>query len=94
MAEVMSKMLSLGMDLEAVVRASTWRPAQVIGRTDLGKLSVGADADVAVFAIREGEFGFTDTKGVRRAGNRRLETELTFRAGQVVWDLNGRAATK
>ncbi len=32
----------------------------MIGRPELGTLSVGAEADVAVFKLLEGEFGFID----------------------------------
>jgi dihydroorotase len=42
MANVMSKFLNLGMSLEEVVAASTWRPAEAIGREDLGHLAEGA----------------------------------------------------
>ena len=62
-----------------------------IDRTELGHLDVGAEADVAVLAVREGDFGFLDVANGRLAGDRKLECELTVRAGEVVWDLNGRA---
>jgi dihydroorotase len=86
---VMSKFLNLGMPLKEVVRATTWTPAEVIKRPALGNLDVGAEADVAVFRLREGDFGFVDTRGFRVPGSQKLETELTVRAGNVVWDLNG-----
>lgn len=89
---VMSKMLNLGMPLTDVVRANTARAAAVIKRDDLGQLGVGTEADVAVLALRKGEFGYIDSSGGRMNGAQRLECELTIRAGQVVWDLNGRAA--
>jgi dihydroorotase len=89
---VMSKMLALGMPLNDVIRANTLRAAEVIKRADLGHLGVGTEADVAVLAIRQGEFGFIDSSGGRMAGKQKLECEVTVRAGQVVWDLNGRAA--
>jgi len=85
----MSKLLNLGMELPDVIRAATSEPARVIGREDLGHLSVGAEADVAVLRLREGDFGFADVRGDRLDGDRRLECELTLRAGRVVWDLNG-----
>ncbi|MEW6750785.1 MAG: hypothetical protein AB1505_07380, partial [Candidatus Latescibacterota bacterium] len=69
---------------------STWRPAQVIRRPDLGHLSVGAEADVAVFGITEGRFGFVDSGRARLDGRHRLECEMTVRAGRIVWDRNGR----
>ena len=92
MLNVVSKMLNMGMSLQEVIEASTWAPAKAIRRPDLGHLSEGAEADVAVFSLREGNFGFVDSRGQVRRGNRKLEAELTLRAGRVVWDLNGRAA--
>lgn len=89
LANLMSKFLALGMPLPEVIRAATWTPAQVIRREDIGHLSVGAEADVAVLRLREGEFGLADSRGYRLAASRKLEAELTIRAGEVVWDLNG-----
>ena len=57
-----------------------------------GRLSVGAEADVAVFSIRKGDFGFLDVRGTKLKGTQKLEVELTIRAGKVVWDLNGLSA--
>ena len=92
MPNLMSKMLSLGMPLEKVVRASTWNPAVEINRPELGNLSVGAEADVAVLRLEQGQFGFLDSAGARRAGTQRLVAEMTLRKGVPLWDLNGRAA--
>ncbi len=94
MTNVMSKMMELGMGLDEVVRASTWEPAQVIQRPELGNLEVGAPADVAVLDLRKGDFGFMDVDGDVRRGSQKLVTELTVRAGDVVWDLNGLAASE
>ena len=92
MATAMSKFLALGVPLAEVIRMSTAGPAESIRRADLGHLGVGAVADVAVLAVRTGEFGFLDARNLRRSGTRKLECELTLREGRVVWDLNGRAA--
>lgn len=92
MLNVMSKYLAMGMSLDDVILRATWAPAQAIGRKDLGNFSVGAPADIAVWAIREGKFGFVDAGGNRIAGDRKLEAELTLREGKVVWDLNGLTA--
>jgi dihydroorotase len=89
MANVMSKFLNMGLSIQDVILRSTWNPANVINRKELGHLSVGAVADVAVFNLRKGEFGFIDTKNVKLKGTQKLEAELTIRAGKVVWDLNG-----
>lgn len=92
MPTAMSKFLALGVPLSEVVARSTWGPAQLIRRPDLGHLDVGAVADIAVLNLREGDFGFLDVRNVRRRSRWRLECELTLREGQVVWDLNARAA--
>ena len=89
---VLSKFINLGMPLAEVIRAATWNPARCIGRTDLGHLSEGAVADIALFNLREGNFGFVDANGKRIAGKRKLECELTIREGKVVYDLNGLSA--
>ncbi|WP_405801408.1 amidohydrolase/deacetylase family metallohydrolase [Streptomyces sp. NBC_01506] len=92
MSNVMSKFLTMDMPLKDVIEASTWKPAQALGRKDLGNLSVGAPADIAVFDLEKGKFGYTDSFGLRVDGTQKLVTELTVRAGEVVWDLNGKAA--
>ncbi|GAB3010523.1 amidohydrolase/deacetylase family metallohydrolase [Cyclobacterium sediminis] len=89
MLNVVSKMMNLGMSLQEAITASTWKPAQVIQREDLGHLSEGAEADLAIFKLREGQFGFIDSSGAAFKGSKKLETELTLRAGSIVWDLNG-----
>jgi dihydroorotase len=89
LTNVMSKFLNMGMSLEDVVLRTTWNPANVIHRKDLGHLSVGADADVTVLNLRKGDFGFIDIRKTKLKGTQRLEAELTIRAGKIVWDLNG-----
>jgi dihydroorotase len=72
-----------------VVAQSTWNPAREIHREDLGSLSPGVGADVAVLRLERGSFGYTDMYGARLKSDRRLTCELTLRDGKVVWDLNG-----
>ncbi|SDM47559.1 dihydroorotase [Daejeonella rubra] len=91
MANIMSKFLNMGMSVQDVIARSTWNPALSIQRKDLGHLSVGAEADIAVFNLKNGNFGFIDSHGGSFRGTKRLEAELTIRAGKVVWDLNGLA---
>ncbi len=89
MANLMSKFLNLRLSLYEVIERSTWNPAQIIQRPELGHLSVDAVADIAVFSLVEGEFGFIDVRGDRLKGDKKLIAELTIREGTVVWDLNG-----
>lgn len=87
--DVMSKFIAMGMDLPAVIKASTQNPAEEINRPDLGTLSVGSIADIAVFNMRDGKFGFWDYTGFKMDATKKLECELTIRAGKVVYNLNG-----
>lgn len=91
MTNVMAKILNLGATLPQVIAMSTWNAAQSIHRPDLGHLSPGAEADIAVLRVDRGTFGFLDSAGARYPGTVNLAAELTLRAGKVVWDLNGRA---
>ena len=93
MSNVMSKMLTLGAPLEEVVKMSTWNPAKQIKRPELGNLDEGAEADVTVLKLEQGRFGYIDSAGASRTGDKKLVAEITIRAGRVMWDLNGRAAT-
>lgn len=92
LTNVLSKFMAMGVPLTDVIHRATWAPAQVISRPDLGHLSVGAEADIAVFKMQEGDFGFLDVRGKRIKGTKKLEAELTLRAGRIVWDLNGLGA--
>jgi dihydroorotase len=94
MLTCMSKFLALGMDLQSVIKASTATPALEIKREELGNLSVGAGADVAILSIRKGEFGLFDYTGYKIKSDQKLECELTLRNGEVVYDLNGIANVK
>ena len=89
MLTTMSKFMSMGMDLQSVIKASTWTPARVIKREELGNLSVGAEADIAILNVRKGEFGLFDVAGERIETDEKLECEMTIRAGRIVYDLNG-----
>ncbi len=89
MLNVMSKFLAMGLTLDEVILRSTWNPAREIHHQELGNLSVGAPADVAVLRLENGAFGFTDTFGARLSGKQKLVCELTVRDGKVAYDLNG-----
>ena len=92
MLNIMSKYMAIGMSLEDAIKRATWNAATSIKREDLGNLDEGAVADIAVLSLLNGNFGFVDAAGNRLDGNRKLEAELTIRAGKIVWDLNGLSA--
>lgn len=89
MLHTMSKFLAMGMPLEELIWRSTSRPAQVIGHPELGTLSQGADADIAVFRKLEGAFSYVDCGQATLAGSQKLECLLTLRAGQIVYNPDG-----
>ncbi|NNE76867.1 MAG: amidohydrolase/deacetylase family metallohydrolase [Pricia sp.] len=89
---VMSKFLNMDMPVNEIIAATTWHPAQIIKKEELGHMSEGAVADVTLLNLREGDFGFIDTQGKRMKGNKKLECEVTIREGKVVYDLHGLAA--
>ena len=91
MLHTVSKMLNLGMSLNDLIYRSTVAPAREIGHPELGTLGEGAEADVAVIALREGRFGYWDCGRGKMIGDRKLECLMTIRAGKVVYDLEGRA---
>lgn len=89
MQTTMSKILNCGMPLQEVIYRSTVTPAQEIGHPELGHLSVGAEADVAVFNLLEGDFTFVDCGRAKMKGDRKLECVMTLRAGEIVFDPSG-----
>ena len=89
MTNVMSKFLVMGMPIDQVIARSTWNPAREIKREELGHLSVGAGADIAVLSVLNGKFGYVDVTGARLRGDKKIVAEMTLRDGRVVWDLNG-----
>jgi dihydroorotase len=93
MLNIMSKYLTMGMGLQDVIARGSWYPAKSIKREDLGNLSEGTVADIAVLSLLPGKFGFVDAGKERIDGDSKLEAELTIRGGRVVWDLNGLSAT-
>lgn len=90
MPTTLSKMLAAGMDLGEAVRRSTSGPARLIGHPELGRLAKGAPADIAVWNVAQGDFGYTDACNGLLRGKQRLTCELTLLDGEVVWDWNGR----
>lgn len=81
---VVSKLVTLGMDEAAALRAATSRPAEIFGFSG-GRLRVGADADLAVFAVLSGVGSFTDSAGERIPASYLLSPRLTMRRGALVW---------
>ncbi len=89
MLTTMNKILNCGVPLQEVIYRSTVTPAQEIGHPELGSLSIGSEADVAVLQMRSGEFSFVDCGRARLTGSQKLECNMTLRAGEIVYDPSG-----
>src|SRR5437899_3975708 len=87
--KVMSKFLAMGVPLEDVIRRSTVNPAKEIHRPELGTLSIGKDADIAVLEEQHGPFGYIDCGVARMDGNVKLVARMTVRAGKILYDPSG-----
>ncbi|HEY8446925.1 MAG TPA: amidohydrolase/deacetylase family metallohydrolase [Thermomicrobiales bacterium] len=85
----MNKILNLGVPLPDVIARATVAPAREIGRPHLGTLRVGAEADIAVLALDEGDFTFVDCGKTTLKGRQRLRCRLTIRAGKIVYNPEG-----
>ena len=81
---VLSKFLHLGLPIDEVIGLSTQSTAKVLGATDtLGTLRPGAEGDVILMRLEEGDFTFTDSVGVSVQGRRRLNHVMTVKDGRV-----------
>lgn len=78
---VMNKLLMAGMPLRDVIRATTSAPAKAFS-LDAGTLRKDAPADLAVFAVEEGEFPFFDSHLEERRAGTRLTNTATYVAGR------------
>ena len=67
-----SKLLNLGMPLLEVLRAITSTPAQALGLQDVGRISLGLPAEIALLKLETGSFTFTDSSQAVMTGEQRL----------------------
>ncbi len=90
MANCITKMMSLGMEIGEAIKRSTVAPAKAIGKyPELGTLGDGKEADIAVFRVEEGVFALMDAWKKKRLATRQLTPILTVRAGAIVVDVEG-----
>ena len=94
MQDTMSKCMAMGMTLEDVIYRSTVTPAKAIHRPELGTISIGAEADVAVLDLEKGNFPLQDCGYTRIDAKERLVCRLTLRAGKIIFDRDARTVPK
>ena len=87
--EVLSKFRAMGVSFNDLIVRSTVNPAREIHRPDLGTLSVGKEADIAVLEELRGKFSFIDCGYARLDGDSRIVARMTIRAGRILYDPSG-----
>jgi dihydroorotase len=92
MAAIVSKFLNMGLNFDQIIERTTFNAARAIRHTELGTLREGSAADIALFKIQRGKFGFLDSSYSRLDANKRVQCVVTIRDGAVVWDSEGLAA--
>jgi dihydroorotase len=89
LTSVMSRFMIMGETLEQVIRQTTVDPAQEIHHPELGTLTPGSDADIAVLQLQHGRFCFHDDGYARMCGDSQLNDVLTVRDGAILYDPSG-----
>lgn len=89
MMNVISKFRAMGVPLADLIRRSTVNPAHEIHREDLGTLSIGKAADIAVLEEQHGKFGYIDCGLAKMEADVQVVTRMTIRAGRVAYDPSG-----
>ena len=82
----MTKLLHFGVGLDEVVRRATAVPARILGLDGVvGTLRPGANADVAILELVDGDFELRDTDGNRVRAKQRLVAQTTLKDGRVLY---------
>jgi len=83
MLTCMDKMLYLGMSFRDVIRATTNRPAEILGlKNEVGTLKPGSRADISAFSIDRGNFELRDHHGNARHGKEMVRHVMTILDGR------------
>ncbi|MGJ3248555.1 MAG: amidohydrolase family protein [Elainellaceae cyanobacterium] len=81
----LSKLIALGMDLQAAIAAVTFHPAQVLrAESDIGTLKIGSRADITVLDYSERPWGCKDAIGEQLIANQMLSPAWVVRLGQLI----------
>jgi dihydroorotase len=89
MMNVISKFRAMGVPLPDLIRRSTVNPAHEIHREDLGTLSIGKEADIALLEEQHGKFGYIDCGLAKMEADVQVVARMTIRAGRVAYDPSG-----
>lgn len=83
---LLSKYLNMGLKLSDIIERCTARPAKALNMEgEIGCLSPGVCADIAVIKILDRKVHFEDWDGDSLVGEKLLKTMTTIRDGQIVF---------
>jgi len=83
----MSKLLHFGMSLDDLVARATAAPARIMGyEGTVGTLRPGANADMALLELRDGNYELTDSDRNTVTAERRLIARTTLKDGRVTYE--------
>ena len=84
MPTTMSKLLHLGMPVHEIIRASTRRPAEVLGVGDrFGSLQAGRQADITLLRLESGAYELYDVEGKVRTATQRFAPVSVVKNGNL-----------
>jgi dihydroorotase len=86
--EIMSEFLAMGMSIPEIINAVSWNPAKAIHHEELGNISVGAVADIAILNISNNKMIFYDFSGHSLEGREEFKCTVTIRKGDIVYKSN------
>lgn len=89
LTNIMSRFMVMGETLDQVIRQTTVDPAHEIHHPELGTLSPGSDADIAVLQLLHGRFCYHDDGYARMCGDSKLTDVMTVRDGAILYDPSG-----
>ena len=86
MLHVVSKLMTMGMTLNQVVKACTQTPAGILGKElELGSLTPGTTADITVVKLIQTKTEFGDCDGNIIYGSQQFRAMLTIKEGELVF---------
>lgn len=91
LAAVMSKFLAIGMTLPEVIDCVTINAAEGLRLAHKGRLAVGADADLTIFALRRQSTLFTDSENDTLQAEEQILPLAALRAGKWFTTEQGKA---
>lgn len=80
----MEKCMALGMSLREVLAAVTIKPSEILRMPEIGRVRVGADADLTIFSIKDAEKEYVDSEGNKLQGHQQFVIHGVVRGGRII----------